>query len=116
MINWDLKGSKESRSNWFFPSFELQEYLLPVIYVGGQFIDEYDDTKYEIEDCLRLRQAILYFSNIMDATNKDKFRYDTMHKGVVSLDKSEIIKTLQALDTAAAEAIKQQQSLMFYGD
>ncbi len=116
MINWDLMGSKEQRCNWFFPSFEIQEYLLPMIYVGGQFIDEYDDTKYEIEDCRRLRQAILYFSDIMDANDKEIIRYDSMHKGIVSLDKSAIVKTLKALDAAAAEAIEKQQNLMFYGD
>jgi hypothetical protein len=116
MINWDLKNSKESRSNWFFPNFEIQEYLLPIIYVGGQFIDEYDDAKYEIEDCRRLRQSILYYTDLLDTTDKEVIRYDTMHKGLVSLDKSLIEETLKALDTAAAEAIENRQNLMFYGD
>lgn len=116
MINWDLMGSKEQRSNWFFPSFVIQEYLLPKIYVGGQFIDEYDDTKYKIEDCQRLRQAIMYFSDILDATDREVIRYETMHKGMVSLDKPLIEETLQSLDSAAAEAIERQQYLMFYGD
>lgn len=52
----------------------------------------------------------------MDATEKEIIRYETMHKGVVSLNKSTIVETLKALDAAAAEAIEQQQNLMFYGD
>ena len=116
MINWDLRNSKEPRSNWFFPSFEIQEYLLPTIYVGGQFIDEYDDTKYGAEDCRRLRQAILYFSDLLDTSDKEIIRYETMNKGLVSLDKSLVEETLKALDAAAAEAIENNQSLMFYGD
>lgn len=39
-----------------------------------------------------------------------------MHKGLASLDKLLILETLKNLDDAAADAIKNKQYLMFYGD
>jgi len=43
-------------------------------------------------------------------------RYETIEKGLASLEKHEIISTLDKLAKAAELAIKQETSLLFYGD
>ena len=116
MINWNIRNSKEKGSNWFFPSFEVQEYLLPIINVGGPTFDEYGATKYSLEDCLRLRNTIEYAIEGYNLSNKDQIRFETMHKGLESLDKSLVNSTLKALDEAAKRAIEKQRGLVFYGD
>ncbi|WP_288130732.1 hypothetical protein [Microbulbifer sp.] len=116
MINWNIKNSKEKRENWFFPSFEVQEYLLPVVNVGVPIFDEYSDTTYELDDCMRLRNVIASLMETLSLTNKSKIRYETIYKGLESLDKSLIIETLENLDAAANLAIKDRTALFFYGD
>ncbi|MEJ2611860.1 MAG: hypothetical protein P8179_17725 [Candidatus Thiodiazotropha sp.] len=116
MISWDIKDSKEKRKNWFFPSFEIQEYMLPLMHVGGADIDEYGDTEYTIEDCVRLRKAIAYILKGLSFTNKKKIRYETLSRGLETFDKSLIIEAFQNLDVAANEAIEKQKGLVFYGD
>ena len=116
MINWDVKDSKERRTHWFFPSFEIQEYMLPIIHVGGSDIDEYGDTEYSFEDCIRLRKVIGYVLIGLNYTNKTKIRYETLSKGLESLDKSLVIEAFRNLDNAAEEAIKNRKNLVFYGD
>ncbi len=90
--------------------------MLPLIHVGGADIDEYDDTEYSVEDCLRLRKAIAYILEGLNFTNKKKIRYETLSRGLEKFDKALVIEAFQNLDAAASEAIKNRKSLIFYGD
>ena len=116
MISWNIANTIESHSGWYFPSFEIQEYLLPIISVGGQTFDEYGQTKYSIEDCRRLRNTVTFAKETLTLMSTVVVRYETIEKGLASLDKNEIITTLDDLSNAAELAIKQETSLLFYGD
>ncbi len=116
MINWKVLNSNTESSDWNFPSFEIQEYLLPLINVGGAIFDEYAQTKYTAEDCLRLRNTVRFASETLTLMNKPVVRYETIHNGLVSLDKTQILYTLTALDKAAEHALVNESSLIFFGD
>jgi hypothetical protein len=116
MICWDIKETKGKRTNWFFPTFDIQEYMLPLIHVGGADIDEYGRTEFDKEDCLRLRKAIAYVLEGLNISKKKIIRYETLNRGLESLDKSLIIEAFENLDRAANEAIQKEKSLVFYGD
>ena len=116
LISWNIANTEERRNSWFFPSFEIQEYLLPIINVGGQNFDEYGQTKYTIEDCRRLRNTVTFAIETLSLMPKSVVRYETIEKGLASLDKNEIISTLDKLSKAAELTIKQETSLLFYGD
>ncbi len=62
MIDWRISPNYEAikEREWYFPSFEIQEYLLPQINVGKSYIDEYNDTHFTTEDCNRLKGNIEY--------------------------------------------------------
>jgi hypothetical protein len=116
LISWNISNTKESQNSWYFSSFEIQEYLLPIINVGGQSFDEYGKTKYVTEDCRRLINTVTFAKETLSLMPKSVVRYETIESGLVSLDKNEIIKTLDNLSAAAALAVKQETSLLFYGD
>lgn len=116
LISWNIANSKESPISWYFPSFEIQEYLLPIINVGGQTFNEYGQTYYSIEDCRRLRNTIHFAKETLTLMPKVIVRYETIENGLASLDKSGIIATLDNLSNAAELAIKQETCLVFYGD
>nr|KJZ07926.1 hypothetical protein TW77_13745 [Pseudoalteromonas rubra] len=116
MISWNIANTKEGQDSWYFPSVEIQEYLLPIINVGGQNFDESGKTKYAIEDCQRLRNTIDFAKETLSLMSKSVVRYETIEEGLASLDKNEIISTLDKLANAAELAIKQETSLLFYGD
>jgi hypothetical protein len=63
MIDWRIGPEFEvlAGRDWFFPTDEIQEYLLPQINVGKPFIDEYGDTTFTTEDCARLKGNIEFF-------------------------------------------------------
>lgn len=89
---------------------------MPIINVGGPDFDEYGDTKYSLEDCFRLRKAVDYHLEGLRLSNKVKIRYETMYKGMESLNKQLIIDTLCYLREAAELAIKERSGIIFYGD
>jgi hypothetical protein len=116
LISWNIANTKGNQNGWYFPSFDIQEYLLPIINVGGQTFDEYGQTKYSTEDCLRLKNTVTFAIETLTLTQKQTVRYETIDKGLVSLNKNEIIATLDYLGKAAELVIKQETSLLFYGD
>ena len=116
MIDWNIKNSQEKRPNWYFPSFEVQEYLLPIIYVGGEPIDEYGDTLISPAECQRMKNSIKFIQESLLLSPKSKIRYETMQKGLVVLDKLLVLKTLEALGEATDMAVLEQKSLVFFGD
>jgi hypothetical protein len=116
LISWNIANTKEGQNSWYFPSFGIQEYLLPIINVGGQNFDEYGQTKYAIEDCRRLINTVAFAKETLSLMPKSVVRYETIEKGLASLEKHEIISTLDKLAKAAELAIKQETSLLFYGD
>ena len=116
MISWNIANKSEANDGWYFPNFEIQEYLLQLLNVGGPKFDEYGRTVYGREDCMRLRNAISYMRETMNITRKEIIRYETIHEGLVNLDKNEIIRTLKYLDSAAEITLKENSSLVFYGD
>jgi hypothetical protein len=116
LISYNIADTKEGQNSWYFPSFEIQEYLLPIINVGGQNFDEYGQTRYSIEDCLCLRNTITFAKKTLSLIPKSVVRYETIEKGLTSLDKNEIILTLNKLAKVAELAIKQETSFLFYGE
>ncbi|ODB42011.1 hypothetical protein BB427_10890 [Pseudoalteromonas sp. BMB] len=116
MISWKVATIEENPTNWYFPSFEIQEYLLPIINVGGQTFDEYGRTEYEREDCLRLINTVAFAKETLKLMSKTIVRYETIHDGLASLNKNELVNTLDNLAHAVKLALKQQSTLVFYGD
>ncbi|MFC1518248.1 hypothetical protein ACFL6Z_00870 [Pseudomonadota bacterium] len=116
MISWNVVNAEEKQKCWFFPSFEIQEYLLPIINVGCKAFDEYGQTHYSIDDCRRLRNTVAFAKETLILMQKSVLRYETIEEGLASLDKSEILATLNYLNIAAELAIERETSLMFYGD
>ncbi|MBR8841696.1 MULTISPECIES: hypothetical protein [unclassified Pseudoalteromonas] len=116
LILWNIAIIKEGQSSWHFPSFEIQEYLLPIINVGGQNFDEYGQTNYTVEDCRRLINTVAFAKETLALMSKSVVRYETIEKGLVSLNKCEIMSTLAQLSEAAELAIKHKTGLLFYGD
>jgi len=118
MIDWrispDFALSKER--GWFFPSFEIQEYLLPQINVGKPLIDEYGDTHFKAEDCARLKGNIEYLIDSRILDRKADIQFDAFEKGLVALSCAEIKNCLLKLHEAADEAFKHDATLVFYGD
>lgn len=118
MIDWrispDFTALKERE--WFFPTFEIQECLLPQINVGKPYIDEYGGTTFTTEDCERLKGNIEYLidSGIFDRRSEVKF--DSLEKGVMTLACDDIKRCLLKLHEAADEAVKRKGSLVFCGD
>ncbi|MDO6567719.1 hypothetical protein Q4561_11675 [Alteromonas sp. 1_MG-2023] len=107
MIPWNIANIKEGQNSWYFPSFEIQDYLLPIINVGGPNFDEYGQTKYAIEDCRRLINTVSFAKETLSLMPKSVVRYETIEKGLASLEKDEILTTLDKLAKAAKLAIKQ---------
>ncbi len=118
MIDWRISPGLEGIEDrqWFFPSFEIQEFLLPQINVGKAFIDVYGDTHFTTEDCARLMGNIEYLldSGILD--RKTEIQFEAFGKGLVTLSCDEIKNCLLKLHEAADEAFKNGETLVFYGD
>lgn len=118
MIDWRISPEFEAlkEREWFFPSFEVQEYLLPQINVGKSLIDEYGGTTFTSDDCARLKGNIEYLldSGILD--NRREFRFDSFAKGLVTLSSDQIKSCLLRLHDAADQAVKRGGTLVFYGD
>jgi hypothetical protein len=118
MIDWrispEFEGVKERE--WFFPTFELQEYLLPQINVGKAFIDEYDDTTFTTDDCVRLKGNIEYLIDCGVFDQKKEIRFDSLSRGIVTLSSEQIKSCLLRLHDAADQAVKRGGILKFYGD
>jgi hypothetical protein len=117
-IDWRIVPEIESLEGrkWFFPSFEIQEYLLPQINVGKSHIDEYGDTTFTTDDCARLMGNIEFLidSGIFDGRKEIKF--DSLGKGLVTLTCDEIKNCLLRLHEAADQAFKCGGTLVFRGD
>jgi hypothetical protein len=119
MIDWEVKlknNKKIKDNNWFFINFEIQEYLLPIINVGFSMIDEYNDTKFSIEDCRRLIGNIGYMMDSGLLNNKERIKYDSYGKGLIELKTDEIIDCLATLKKAAKISIENDGILIFLGD
>ncbi|MBK1884918.1 hypothetical protein JIN85_21080 [Luteolibacter pohnpeiensis] len=118
MIDWrispDFATIKERE--WFFPSFDIQEYLLPQINVGKALIDEYGDTHFTEEDCARLKGNIEYLIDSRILDRKADIQFDSFEKGLVTLSCAEIKNCLLKLHEAADQAFNQRATLVFYGD
>ena len=119
MIDWQILVKEDDtyfEDGWFFKSFEIQEYLLPIINVGFSFIDEYNDTKFESEDCNRLIGNINFLLDSALLSNRASIKLQTLNKGVVDLKTNEIVDALVKLKSAANKALEKKSPLVFYGD
>lgn len=118
MIDWRISPGFESvkEREWFFPTFEIQEFLLPRINVGKPFIDEYGDTHFTPEDCARIKGNIEYLIDSTVLDRKPDIQFDSFEKGLVTLSCSEIKNCLLKLHEAADQASKSGGTLVFYGD
>ena len=118
MIDWRISPEFESLKEraWFFPSFEVQEYLLPQINVGKPYIDEYGDTTFTSEDCVRLKGNIEYLIDSRILDKRKEIKFDSFEKGLVTLACDEIKSCLLRLHEAADQAVKRGGTLAFYGD
>ena len=117
MIDWRiLRGDvTHQEKGWSFPSFEIQEFLLPLINVGFDF-DEYDATDFGPEDCVRMKGNIRYLLDSRLVTGRTEIKYDSFGKGLVVLDSKEIEQCLLRLEEAAEQCIATRETLRFYGD
>ena len=101
---------------WGFPSFEIQEFLLPQINVGKAFIDPYDATEFSTEDCARLTGNIEYLIDSAVYASRAEIQFDSFEKGLVTLSCTEIKDCLLKLYEAADQAVKSGGTLVFCGD
>ena len=118
MIDWRIQSGTQTVQEecWFFPSFPIQEFLLPMINVGFEWIDEYGDTSFHRDDCMRLKGNIRYLLDSGLVTRRQQIRYDSFEKGIVVLQATEIEQCLLKLLEAADRAILNNGTLGFYGD
>ena len=118
MIDWrtspDFEGDKDRK--WFFPTFEIQEFLLPQINVGKPFIDEYGDTTFTTEDCERLKGNIEFLIDSVTFDRRGEIRFDSFRSGLVTLSCEEIKSCLLKLHEAADQVVTRRGTLVFYGD
>jgi hypothetical protein len=118
MIDWRvLNGSEEHKSDgWYFPSFPIQEYLLPQLNVGFDYLDEYGDTTFQREDCIRLKGNIAFILNSGWLERKVQIQYETFTGALVILPTAEIQSCLVRLREAADTALAMGGVLKFFGD
>ena len=118
MIDWRISPEFEAdkERGWYFPSFEIQEYLLPQINVGKQYIDEYGDTIFMAEDCERLKGNIEYLINSRVLDRRKEINFDSFERGLVILSCDKIKDCLIKLHDAAEQTVKRGGVLKFYGD
>ena len=118
MIDWRVatKNGDYQEKDWYFPSFLIQEYLLPLINVGFSYIDEFEETEFLLEDSKRIRGNIKYLLDCKYYNRKESISYDSFFNGLVLINTQEIIDCLMNLDAAFDYAIKNTAKLVFYGD
>lgn len=118
MIDWRVSPEFEAlkEREWFFPSFEVQEYLLPQINVGEADIDEYGSTTFTSEECLRLKRKIECIIDSGALNRRKEFQFDSIEKGLVTFSCEDIKGCLLRLYDAADLAAKRNGTLVFYGD
>ena len=118
VIDWRIDTEKKpySERGWFFPSFEVQEMLLPLINAGCSYIDEYGGTSFGIEDCKRIKGNVEYLIDSEIYRTRKEIRFDTFGVGLVTLSCEEIVDCLMKLHEAADQAIGRDATLRFYGD
>jgi len=118
MIDWRVENGKDiySEEGWYFPSFIIQEYLIPLVNVGHKYIDEYNDTKFTKDDCMRIKGNIEYLLDSKYFDQKKTIKYDSFSKGVQLIDSEEIKDCLLKLYSAADYALETQGILKYYGD
>ncbi|MBV6500907.1 MAG: hypothetical protein CJBNEKGG_03395 [Prosthecobacter sp.] len=117
MIDWRVSSSSKETGGdgWHFPSFDIQEMLLPMINVGFEMIDSYGDTTFGREDCFRLKRNISF---ILDSgrLGRPEFRYDRIEGGISTIRSSDVETCLLRLQEAADQVITSSGVLTFYGD
>ena len=118
MIDWKISNGAQTiqREGWSFPSFEMQEYLLPILNVGFGSIDEYGDTLLHREDSIRMKAVIGYMLESGLVSRRSQLRFDTLEKGIVILQCPDIEACLIRLREALDHALSTGGSLVFYGD
>jgi hypothetical protein len=118
MIDWRISPDFEAIKGrgWGFPTFEIQEFLLPQINVGKPLIDPYGNTTFSTDDCVRLKGNIEYLINGGWFDRKPEIKFDSFGNGLVTLPCDAIKHCLLSLHEAAAEAVKRNGTLAFYGD
>ena len=118
MIDWSISPDFERPKDrgWFFPSFEIQELLIPQINTGRPFIDEYGDTEFTTDDCTRMKGNIEYLIESGIYERRESVEFDVFGRGVVRLSCSEIRDCLMKLYEAADSAEKRNGTLRFLGD
>jgi hypothetical protein len=118
MIDWDVSPDYERtrEQEWFFPSFEIQEYLLPQINVGKPFIDIYGTTVFTTDDCRRLKGNIEYLLDSQAFDKKPQIQFESLEYGLVAMSCGDIRNALLKLYEAANQAVERSGALMFFGD
>ncbi len=118
MIDWKVKIGEKAiqQDGWYFADFMVQEYLLPQINVGFKIIDEYGDTAFALDDCRRLKGNIEFIIDGGMLDRKAEIQYDSFYNGIVKLPTATIKDCLLRLYAAADLAVKENGSLVFYGD
>ena len=118
MIDWRVvtKNGDYQEKNWYFPTFLIQEYLIPLINAGFSYIDEYGETEFAVEDSKRIRGNIKYLLDSKYFNQKEVITYDSFYNGIVLMNSEEIIDCLMDLDAAFEYAIKNTATVIFYGD
>ncbi|MDQ6961962.1 MAG: hypothetical protein Q9M28_05465 [Mariprofundaceae bacterium] len=119
MMDWkvvDQEGQKHTQKGWFFPNLSIQEYLLPFINVGHDYIDENNTTLFQKEDCRRLKHNITYLLGSKYFDQKTQIQYDSISQGLITLESKDIIESLLHLHTAAEQAMQIKGYLQCDGD
>ena len=96
MIDWKIEYQGNmfySEEGWYFDNFSIQEYLLPMINIGFEYIDKYNDTSFLKDDCKRLIENIKNIETILES-RKEIINFDSLVNGDIKLSKNKIEKCI----------------------
>jgi hypothetical protein len=88
MIDWQIEETNKmfyKEDKWYFSDFNIQSYLLPIINVGKEYIDEYNYTSFNTEDCKRIVGNLKYLLGLLETRSNGFICFDSLGNGIVQL-------------------------------
>ena len=119
MIDWQIEEIDKTyykEERWCFPDSKMQSCLLPVINVGNEYIDEYGDTSFDVEDCGRIIGNSKYAIGLLKTRKSEYIAVDEAEHGIVKMKIKDIETCLQKLIEASEKCIGKNGRLVFFGD
>lgn len=123
MIDWQihvkgkaLKDESGELMGGFFSNETYQEYLLPFFDIGACQIDEYGSWSYSRDHIHLFIRKLKTWLEQFRIVNKEKWRVETRHRGLDTLETREICKILENAIATADKALEVNGKVVFFGD